>query len=101
MSKNNASNDLRAELASLADTLEEVLNQGSSKSRTELSRLHQKAQDALQNSRDCLGDSGERIAQSTRDAAQKADSYVHDKPWHGVGLGAAIGLVVGILISRR
>ncbi len=101
MSKNNTSNDLRAELASLADTLEEVLNEGSSKSRTELSRLHKRAHQALDSTRDRLGDSGERIAQSTRDAAQKADTYIHDKPWHGVGLGAAIGLVVGILISRR
>jgi len=34
-------------------------------------------------------------------AAQATDVYVHDNPWKAVGLGAAIGVVVGMLIARR
>lgn len=101
MSKNNSAQDLREELASLADTLEEVLSQGGDRASNELSRVHKKARETLKGSRQRLGDSSERIAQSTRDAAKKADSYIQDKPWHGVGVGAALGLLVGILISRR
>jgi ElaB/YqjD/DUF883 family membrane-anchored ribosome-binding protein len=36
-----------------------------------------------------------------RDAAKQADEFVHDKPWQAVGVAAAVGLVVGLLISRR
>lgn len=34
-------------------------------------------------------------------AARATDDYVHDNPWAAVGIGAAVGLVVGMLISRR
>jgi len=34
-------------------------------------------------------------------AAQATNIYVQDNPWKAVGLGAAIGVVVGLLIARR
>ena len=30
-----------------------------------------------------------------------ADEYVRENPWTGVGIGAAIGVVLGVLLSRR
>lgn len=101
MSKETSSEHLRAELKNLADTLEEVLSTTTDKSKGELDKLRQKARVALDSSREKLGDSGEYLAQTTREAAQKADGYVRENPWHGVGIGAAIGVAIGILISRR
>lgn len=101
MSKDTSSEHLRAELKNLADTLEEVLSSTTDKSKGELDKLRQKARVALNSSREKLGDSGEYLAQTTREAAQKADGYVRENPWHGVGIGAAIGVAIGILISRR
>ena len=46
MSKDTTSDHLRAELKSLADTLEEVLSSSSSKSKEELSKLRNKAEQA-------------------------------------------------------
>ena len=40
-------------------------------------------------------------AECARDAAKQADQFVHDKPWQAVGIAAAVGLVAGLLISRR
>lgn len=34
-------------------------------------------------------------------AAQTTDQFVHEHPWKAVGIAAGIGLVVGMLISRR
>ena len=101
MSKDTSSEHLRAELKNLADTLEEVLSSTTAKSKGELDKLRQKARVALDSSREKLGDSGEYLAQTTREAAQKADGYVRENPWHGVGIGAAIGVAIGMLISRR
>ena len=101
MSKETSSEHLRAELKNLADTLEEVLSSTTDKSKGELDKLRQKARVALDSSREKLGDSGEYLAQTTREAAQKADGYVRENPWHGVGIGAAIGVAIGMLISRR
>lgn len=34
-------------------------------------------------------------------AGHAADEFVHENPWKSVGVAAGIGLVVGLLISRR
>lgn len=101
MSKDITSENLRAELKSLADTLEEVLSTSGEKSKSDLDKLRSKAQSALNDTRARLGDSGERIAQTTREAAGRADVYVRDNPWTSVGVGTAIGVVLGVLLTRR
>lgn len=101
MSKDITSENLRAELKSLADTLEEVLSTSSEKSKSELDKLRSKAHSALKDTRAILGDSGDRIAQTTRQAADRADVYVRDNPWTSVGVGTAIGVVLGVLLTRR
>jgi ElaB/YqjD/DUF883 family membrane-anchored ribosome-binding protein len=40
-------------------------------------------------------------AYNVRRAARAADTAVHDHPYAAVGLGAGIGMLVGLLISRR
>jgi ElaB/YqjD/DUF883 family membrane-anchored ribosome-binding protein len=34
-------------------------------------------------------------------AARVTDDYVHDHPWQSIGMAAAIGFVVGLLLNRR
>ncbi len=41
------------------------------------------------------------VVEKTKEAAKATDTYVHEHPWHAVGIAAAVGLVLGILISRR
>jgi len=36
-----------------------------------------------------------------RAAAHSTDEFVHEHPWKAVGIAAGVGLVVGMLISRR
>jgi ElaB/YqjD/DUF883 family membrane-anchored ribosome-binding protein len=36
-----------------------------------------------------------------RDAARATDDYVHDNPWQAIGVAAAVGFLVGLVISRR
>ena len=37
----------------------------------------------------------------TRAAAKATDEYVHVHPWQAIGVGTAVGLLVGLLIARR
>lgn len=104
MSKEHTTEHLRAELKSLSDTLEEVLSSSGEKSKEELSKIRSKAEQALKQSRYRLGETGDaiaNIAKQTRVAAARADEYVRENPWTGVGIGAAIGVVLGVLLSRR
>ena len=101
MAKENVTDDLRAELKTLADTLEEVLNSSADKSKEEMGKLRSKAESALKESRARLGETSEAILRQTRETAARADDYVRENRWTGVGLGAAVGLVLGVLLSGR
>ncbi len=93
--------DIHNDVSQLADTLEEVLSSSGEKSKEELSKIRSKAEQALKQSRYRLGETGDAIAKQTRVAAARADEYVRENPWTGVGIGAAIGVVLGVLLSRR
>ncbi|MDP5239628.1 DUF883 domain-containing protein [Uliginosibacterium sp. 31-16] len=46
--------------------------------------------------------SAEEIAlEKAKVAAKVTDEYVHENPWKAIGIGAALGIVVGMLIARR
>lgn len=34
-------------------------------------------------------------------AGHAADEFVHDNPWKSIGIAAGVGLVIGLLVSRR
>ncbi|MDC9605397.1 DUF883 family protein [Xenorhabdus griffiniae] len=101
MPQRKSSEDLRAELQSLADTLEEVLNSSGDNSKAELEKLRSKAERTLKNARTTLSEASDRLVGQTKEIAGHADNYVRENPWAGVGIGAAIGVVLGVLLSRR
>jgi ElaB/YqjD/DUF883 family membrane-anchored ribosome-binding protein len=41
------------------------------------------------------------VSEKTREMAHATDQYVHENPWRAVGVAAGIGLIIGLLISRR
>lgn len=99
MSKEHTTEHLRAELKSLSDTLEEVLSSSGEKSKEELSKIRNKAEQALKQSR--YRPVKPVMPLPNKPAAARADEYVRENPWTGVGIGAAIGVVLGVLLSRR
>ncbi|MDE2463375.1 MAG: DUF883 family protein, partial [Alphaproteobacteria bacterium] len=40
------------------------------------------------------------VVERSKAAAQATDDYVHDHPWKAIGMAAALGLAVGLLINR-
>jgi ElaB/YqjD/DUF883 family membrane-anchored ribosome-binding protein len=41
------------------------------------------------------------VVDRTREAARTTDQYVHENPWKSIGLAAAVGVIIGMLIRRR
>jgi ElaB/YqjD/DUF883 family membrane-anchored ribosome-binding protein len=41
------------------------------------------------------------VTDGAKRAARATDGYVHEHPWESIGIGAGIGLLLGMLIARR
>ena len=61
----------------------------------------ERIQESLRVAKDKLARAEEVMVDKTKAAARATDDYVHDHPWGAVGIAAAVGLVIGMLISRR
>lgn len=44
---------------------------------------------------------GSVVGDRAREGARFTDGYVHDQPWKAIGIGALLGLAIGVLIARR
>lgn len=43
----------------------------------------------------------EAAVEKAKIAYKATDEYVHENPWKSVGVGAAVGIVIGLLLGRR
>lgn len=96
----NAADDINRDVSQLADSLEDVLKSFGSDAKDEADSARRKAESLLKETRARLNGRG-RLSQATHDAAGCADSWVRDKPWYGVGVGAAVGIFIGALLCSR
>lgn len=60
-----------------------------------------RAEDTLRDARRKIDDLEEDLGERTRNAARATDRAMHDNPWQAVMIAAGIGLVLGLLASRR
>jgi ElaB/YqjD/DUF883 family membrane-anchored ribosome-binding protein len=41
------------------------------------------------------------ISDRTRNTVKVADGYARERPWQAIGIAAAVGLLIGVLLGRR
>ncbi|BCQ36174.1 MULTISPECIES: DUF883 family protein [Erwinia] len=90
--------DLNQDVSLLADSLDDLLKSWGSKSKEEADEARSRAESLLKETRAKLHGRN-RVTQAAKDAGNHVDNYIHDKPWHGVGIGTALGILVGALIA--
>ncbi|WP_034916078.1 MULTISPECIES: stress response protein ElaB [Erwinia] len=89
------------DLTLLTDTLEQVLKSSGDPADQKYLELKAKAEKSLNEVKARVSNASDTYYYRAKQVATRADEYVHDKPWQGVGAGAALGLVVGLLLARR
>lgn len=90
--------DIHQDVSQLADTLDDLLKSYGSKSKDDLENARSRAEAMLKETRAKMHGRN-RVSQAAKDAGDQVDSYVRHNPWHGVGIGAAIGVFIGALIA--
>lgn len=95
--KTGARDQLMSDLKTVIQDAEAWLRSGSMLTGDDLQAARVKFERTLSGAKAELS----RIEERTREAAKATDEYVHENPWKAVGVGAAAGLLIGMLIARR
>ena len=80
---------------------EELLKATASVAGEKAAAARLKIQDSIDGAKDKLANLSEAGVYKAKAAARATDDYVHENPWQAVGIAAAAGVVLGLLISRR
>lgn len=84
----------------IADT-EELLRATSGVAGEKVGELRERLVVRLRDAKDRVIDMEHAVIDKTKAAARATDDFVHDEPWKAVGVAAALGLALGVLIGRR
>jgi ElaB/YqjD/DUF883 family membrane-anchored ribosome-binding protein len=80
---------------------EELLRVTAHNAGAEYAATKQKLERSMLAARDELDRLEHQALLKAKQAARATDMYVHEHPWQSIGVGAALGLVIGVLIGRR
>jgi len=99
--KTGARDQLLNDLKSVIQDAEAWLRNGGQLTGDELKAAKAKFEQTLVNAKNDLVRLEETVVEKTKEAAKATDEYVKENPWKSVGLGAAVGVVIGLLIARK
>ncbi len=80
---------------------EDLLKAAASTSGERAAELREKALLSLRRAKEAVQDAQVAVVEKGKAAARATDDYVHDHPWRAVGIAAAVGFFVGLMINRR
>ena len=63
--------------------------------------LRERVQNRLQHARAELAALQRLVVDNAKVVSKATDEYVHENPWKSVGIAAGIGVLIGLLASKR
>ena len=96
VSKEKLMHDLRVVVSDAEELLRATAGQAGEK----VAAARERIQENLAAAKARLVVAEEAVIAKTKQAAKATDEYVHENPWRAVGIGAGVGLIIGMLISR-
>lgn len=93
--------DFMTEVRSSLDEAERLMREAAETTGDKATEMREAAMRSLRQTRETLQDTQEAIVESSRQAAKATDHYVHDNPWQAIGVAGIVGLLFGMLVSRK
>lgn len=98
----NASKDkLITDIKAVLFDVEDLLKAASAATGETAAALREKASGQIRVASEKLADVQEVALLKGKEAARQADDYVHANPWKSVGVAAAAGFLIGLLVNRK
>ena len=89
--------DMRVVISDAEELLRATANQAGEK----ISVARERIQDSLHEAKVKLAEAEALVTERAKQAARYTDEYVHENPWRAIGIAAGIGVLLGLLITRR
>ena len=89
--------DLRTVVADAEALLSATAHDASEKARD----ARERASGSVEQARKRLEELEEDLHARAKAAADDAGRYVKDNPWQSIGIAAAVGVVIGLILGRR
>jgi ElaB/YqjD/DUF883 family membrane-anchored ribosome-binding protein len=99
--ESSARERLAAGLQQMVDEAEHLLKNAQRSGSDQLSAARDKLEVQLRRARAELDELQDKAVYHAKRAAREADHAVHEHPYTAMGIAAGVGLLVGMLISRR
>jgi ElaB/YqjD/DUF883 family membrane-anchored ribosome-binding protein len=97
----HSSDTLVDNLRAVVRDAEELLRATSSQTGDKLHEIRARAEESLRVAKARIGDIQEDALKQARHATSATEDYVRENPWQALGIAAGIGIIVGLLVSRR
>lgn len=92
---------LMDDLSAVVSDAEELLKATASQTGERITAARARAEGTLKAAKVRLEEAQDAVLDKAKYAAKETDAYVHDNPWKAAGIAAAVGVLIGALISRR
>ena len=80
---------------------EALIKATSAQTGEKIQEVRARAEESLRQARTRLTVVEDEAMQRAREVADATEEYVKENPWQSVGIAAGVGLLVGLLLSRR
>ena len=80
---------------------EELLKATASQTGDKIGAVRARTEETWREARRKLSEMESNIVDRAKSAAKATDHLVHENPWQSVAIATAVGLMLGMLISRR
>jgi ElaB/YqjD/DUF883 family membrane-anchored ribosome-binding protein len=100
-SKLVSADKLMEDLRLVVTDAEELLRATAGQAGEKVAAARERAAESIDAAKARIAQAGYAAAAQTRQAAKVTDEYVHENPWAAVGVAAAVGLVIGMLIAKK
>lgn len=80
---------------------EALIKATSAQTGEKIQEVRARAEESLRQARTRLTVIEDEAMQRAREVADATEEYVKENPWQSIGIAAGVGLLVGLLLSRR
>lgn len=99
--KSSSLKTTRGDMKSLVKDAQELFNEATNATGERADELRNRGLQLLDSALTRAHEVQAAAVESGKEVAERTDEYVHENPWRAVAISAGVGLLVGILISRK